>query len=91
MATRKTLVDNPVDNDPIVVSGTPDPEAESGVVDLDINVPCYLQLDENKSEADQFEVVSVNGKNYQIARGVQVMVPYKVFEALYNSGRFKRL
>ena len=60
-------------------------------VDLDIKVPVFLPYDDNKSENDQFEVASVNGKNYQIQRGVQVSVPYRVFEALYNSGRFKRL
>lgn len=66
-------------------------EAPKNCVNRDIDVPVYLPYDDNKAAADQFEIVAVNGKNYQIARGVQVMVPLKVFEALYNSGRFKRL
>lgn len=76
MAT-KTAVDNTVE--------------KKNAVNLNIMVPCYLPADDSKPETDQFEIVCVNGKNYQISRGVQVEVPYKVFEALYNSGRFKRL
>ena len=64
---------------------------ERTVVDLNIMVPCYLPADDNKPETDQFEVVCVNGKSYQIALGQQVEIPYKVFKALYDSGRFKRL
>lgn len=72
-------VENTVENTP------------KNTVNRDIEVPVYLPYDENKPDTDQFEIVAVNGRNYQIARGVQVMVPLKVFEALYNSGRFKRL
>lgn len=85
MAVKKTnepVVENVVENTA---------EQPSGCVNLDILCPVFLPYDEAKPETDQYEIVAVNGKNYQIARGMQVEVPYKVFEALYNSGRFKRL
>lgn len=66
-------------------------EKDTGCVNLDVMCPVFLPTDDNKPETDQYEIVSVNGKTYQIACGVPVEVPYKVFEALYNSGRFKRL
>jgi len=83
MATMKTETQETVLKGPI---------PESGVyVDPDLMVDVFLQPNENRDEGEQFEIVSVNGKQYQIRLGVPAKVPYPVFEALYNSGRFKSL
>lgn len=43
------------------------------------------------SRVDQDIVVTVNGKNTIVRRGVHCEVPIGVYESLYNSGRFERL
>lgn len=88
MPAKKT-VDNSVEN--TEVQAEQKVEHIPAQPNLDIMVPCFLPADEDKPESERYEIVCVNGKNYQIACGVYVNVPYKVFEALYNSGRFKRL
>ena len=60
-------------------------------VDPGLKVMVNLPLNENYEEDQQFEWVNVNGESYQIALGQPVEVPFAVFEALYNSGRFKTL
>lgn len=61
------------------------------LIDENLMVTLTLPLDPNVEEGEQFEFVGVNGKNYQVKRGEQVQVPYEVFEAIYNSGRYKNL
>ena len=60
-------------------------------VDPDLKVMVNLPHNDNYEEDQQFEWVNVNGESYQIALGQPVEVPYKVFEVLYNSGRFPSL
>lgn len=88
----RTAVNKPVENEEVQnVTAPAKPKKPVNTVNTDIVVPVFLPTDDSKPETDQFEIVCVNGKNYQISCGVQVEVPYRVFEALYNSGRFKRL
>lgn len=54
-------------------------------------VPVRLPLNPDREDAEQFEILGVNGVQYQIKLGEEVMVPYEVFEALYNTGRYERL
>lgn len=47
--------------------------------------------DDGNGRADQTVPVIVNGETTLILRGESVEVPYRVFEALYLSGRFPRM
>lgn len=44
-----------------------------------------IKLPRAEKGDDPFVVVSVNGKTYQIQRGIDVEVPYEVAEVIYNS------
>ncbi len=47
--------------------------------------------EDGENRVDQTVPVIVNGETTLIMRGENVEVPYRVFEALYSSGRFARL
>ncbi len=47
--------------------------------------------EDGEGKVDQTVPVIVNGETTLILRGENVEVPYRVFEALYASGRFPRL
>jgi len=69
---------------------TPIPESRV-YVDPDLTVRVSLPYNENREEGEQFEWISVNGKSYQVRLGEPVDVPFEVFMALWESGRFKSL
>ena len=59
----------------------------------DKRVRVFLPLleEDGEGKVDQTVPVIVNGETTLIMRGESVEVPYRVFEALYQSGRFTRL
>lgn len=52
---------------------------------IDIFLPLNTYSDDR---IDQFEYVNVNGRRTQIKCGETVSVPWPVFEAIANSGRY---
>ncbi len=55
-------------------------------------IPIFIPIDESQSEKyEQVVTGGVNGELFQVKRGELVSVPFKVFEALYNSGKYPNL
>lgn len=56
-------------------------------------VPIYLPMieDDGSGKVDQNVEVIVNGRITIIRRGEYVKVPFEVYEALRNSGRFQNV
>lgn len=62
------------------------PEAER----IDIYLPLLPDSD-GMGKIDQTVTVTINGENTIIQRGEHVRVPFPVFEALYNTGKYPNL
>lgn len=67
-------------------------EATAEIIDrINEKIRIFLPSAGDEENVEQVETVIVNGKTTIIKRGEYVDVPFDVFEALYNSGRYPRL
>lgn len=66
-----------------------DVKTKSGTPEKEPMEKIYLFKDNDQYKDDLF--VSVNGRNFQIQRGVEVEVPACVAEVIRNSDRQKRI
>ena len=76
-----------------VETAAPAPKKEHTLEEVRKNANIRIRLPlvgggEDSMNEDVCEYVTINGTTTQIRKGEVVAVPYPIFEAIYNSGRY---